>query len=180
MYISPSVTHWYTHYCHLIVQKSPIWSCVLRELAINHLEPKRSSLFCTGKTCYHLFNMMKPNKISLHFHIFKNYLCLSIQLSFYLFPNGQLNLLIFCIMAWPHNQFIPRNSKQTSIMHPKEVFNLHFDLCTTLTSRISCQKGHSRHAYAWRIGPFWQDTLDIYNTMSMAQHKTAVTPLLMH
>ena len=28
-------------------------------------------------------------------------------------------------------------------------------------SRISCQKGPTRHAYAWQIGPFWQDTLDI-------------------
>ena len=28
-------------------------------------------------------------------------------------------------------------------------------------SRVSCQKGHTRHAYAWQIGPFWQDTLDM-------------------
>ena len=27
---------------------------------------------------------------------------------------------------------------------------------------VSCQKGPSRHAYAWPIGPFWQDTLDIF------------------
>ena len=26
----------------------------------------------------------------------------------------------------------------------------------------SCQKGPTRHAYAWQIGPFWQDTLDIW------------------
>ena len=25
---------------------------------------------------------------------------------------------------------------------------------------VSCQKGPNRHAYAWQIGPFWQDTLD--------------------
>ena len=25
---------------------------------------------------------------------------------------------------------------------------------------VSCQKGPTHHAYAWRIGPFWQDTLD--------------------
>ena len=31
-------------------------------------------------------------------------------------------------------------------------------------SRVSCQKGPTRHAYAWPIGPFWQDTLDIYKT----------------
>ena len=28
-------------------------------------------------------------------------------------------------------------------------------------SRVSCQKGPTRHAYAWQIGPFWQDTLDL-------------------
>ena len=26
---------------------------------------------------------------------------------------------------------------------------------------VSCQKGPTRHAFAWQIGPFWQDTLDI-------------------
>ena len=28
-------------------------------------------------------------------------------------------------------------------------------------SRVSCQKGSTRHAYAWQIGPFWQETLDV-------------------
>ena len=27
---------------------------------------------------------------------------------------------------------------------------------------VSCQKGPTRHAYAWQIGPFWQDTLDFW------------------
>ena len=31
-------------------------------------------------------------------------------------------------------------------------------------SRVSCQKGPTRHAYAWQIGPFWQDTLDVCMT----------------
>ena len=31
--------------------------------------------------------------------------------------------------------------------------------------RVSCQKGPTRHAYAWQIGPFWQDTLDMVQTM---------------
>ena len=26
---------------------------------------------------------------------------------------------------------------------------------------VSCQKGPTRYAYGWQIGPFWQDTLDI-------------------
>ena len=29
------------------------------------------------------------------------------------------------------------------------------------TSRVSCQKGATSHAYAWQIAPFWQDTLDM-------------------
>ena len=29
-------------------------------------------------------------------------------------------------------------------------------------SRVSCQKGPIRHAYAWQIGPIWQDTLDLW------------------
>ena len=28
-------------------------------------------------------------------------------------------------------------------------------------SMVSCQKGPTRHAYAWRIGPFWQDALEV-------------------
>ena len=30
------------------------------------------------------------------------------------------------------------------------------------TSMVSYQKGPTRHAYAWQIGPFWQDTLDCH------------------
>ena len=26
---------------------------------------------------------------------------------------------------------------------------------------VSCQKDPTRNAYAWQIGPFWQDTIDI-------------------
>ena len=28
---------------------------------------------------------------------------------------------------------------------------------------VSCQKGPTRHAYAWQIGPFWQDTLEVWD-----------------
>ena len=36
-----------------------------------------------------------------------------------------------------------------------------FIICDFVThmSMVSCQKGPTRHAYAWQIGPFWQDTL---------------------
>ena len=38
---------------------------------------------------------------------------------------------------------------------------------------VSCQKGPTRHAYAWQIGPFWQDTLDIWKLhMAEAPHST--------
>ena len=33
-------------------------------------------------------------------------------------------------------------------------------LKTACISRVSCQKGPTRHAYAWQIGPLWQDILD--------------------
>ena len=26
---------------------------------------------------------------------------------------------------------------------------------------VSCQRGPTRHAYTWQIGPFWQDTLEL-------------------
>ena len=28
-------------------------------------------------------------------------------------------------------------------------------------SMVSCQKGPTHHAYAWQIGPFWQNTLNV-------------------
>ena len=40
--------------------------------------------------------------------------------------------------------------------------------CTKpLRSRVSCQKGPTRHAYVWQIGPFWQDTQDIYYEVNL-------------
>ena len=41
-------------------------------------------------------------------------------------------------------------------------------ICYTYNDRITivfCQKGPTRHAYAWQIGPFWQDILDILSVM---------------
>ena len=35
---------------------------------------------------------------------------------------------------------------------------------------VSCQKGPTRHAYAWQIGPFWEDTLE--KTIMVARHVT--------
>ena len=33
-------------------------------------------------------------------------------------------------------------------------------------SRLSCQKGPTWHVYAWQIGPFWQDTLDMWTAQN--------------
>ena len=46
---------------------------------------------------------------------------------------------------------------------------------------VSCQKGHTRHAYAWQIGPFWQDTLDMkyYTALNDMQAKFHVQTELM-
>ena len=35
-----------------------------------------------------------------------------------------------------------------------------FKMCNDI-SMVSCQKDDTRHAHAWQIGPFWQDTLDL-------------------
>ena len=35
-------------------------------------------------------------------------------------------------------------------------------------SRVSCQKGPTHHAYAWQIGPFWQDALDMLPLFSLS------------
>ena len=32
-------------------------------------------------------------------------------------------------------------------------------------SMVSCQKGPTYHAYAWQIGPFWQETIDLYDSV---------------
>ena len=37
-------------------------------------------------------------------------------------------------------------------------------------SMVSCQKGPTRHAYARQIGPFWQDTLDVYDAVTSPEH----------
>ena len=39
-------------------------------------------------------------------------------------------------------------------------------------SMVSCKKAPPRHAYAWRIGPFWQDTLDVWSTAATQQGNT--------
>ena len=41
-------------------------------------------------------------------------------------------------------------------------------------SMVSCQKGPTRHAYAWHIGPFWQDAFDMYNVFMIIKSSLQV------
>ena len=43
-------------------------------------------------------------------------------------------------------------------------------------SRVSCQKGPTHHAYAWQIGPFWQDTLDMWHHLPMSDRNITEVP----
>ena len=45
--------------------------------------------------------------------------------------------------------------------------NLWTSLKLRQISRVSCQKGPTHHAYAWQIGPFWQDTLDMWSGLRL-------------
>ena len=40
-----------------------------------------------------------------------------------------------------------------------------------MNSKISCQKGLTRHAYAWQIGSFLHDTLDMSILFLRYEHK---------
>ena len=51
-------------------------------------------------------------------------------------------------------------------------------LSKPLLSMVSCQKGPTRHAYAWQIGPFWQDTLDVGVLGYMYTENIAITGTL--
>ena len=48
---------------------------------------------------------------------------------------------------------------------------------------VSCQKGPTRHAYTWQIGPFWQDTLDYWPFVILKHpqhHNIRVWKYLLH
>ena len=71
-----------------------------------------------------------------------------------------------------------RATLQTRWRHQMETFSELLAICAgnspvtgtqylkVTTSMVSGQKGPTRHAYAWQIGPFWQDTLDICSVIS--------------
>ena len=40
-------------------------------------------------------------------------------------------------------------------------FKFEIETQSKYITMVSCQKGPTRHAYAWQIGPFWQDALEL-------------------
>ena len=59
-----------------------------------------------------------------------------------------------------------REGNTFSLFH--DLDNCYCHYCELYISMVSCQKGPTRHAHAWQIRPFWQDTLDIWDTCSTA------------
>ena len=76
----------------------------------------------------------------------------------YFWPFMELYKMSICVGRWAwfanctlhFRHFLLRNYFTISINRPRS---------TTPITMVSCQKGPTRHAYAWQIGPFWQDTL---------------------
>ena len=70
--------------------------------------------------------------------------------------NGSCRTHIFIVSTVPADDLAPLSARTSA------------DTVMTMTSfgisRVSCQKGPTHHAYAWQIGPFWQDTLDMHRT----------------
>ena len=63
-------------------------------------------------------------------------------------------------LSWKNQAFCFLNKQLVSCEYLSlSVLNLKIQL--RHKSLVSCQKGPTCHAYAWQIGPFWQDTLEI-------------------
>ena len=69
-----------------------------------------------------------------------------------------ISCLFSVYFSWRTDNFIRRNLKTGNSIG---AFLLDAVLWKKDISMVSCQKGPTCHAYAWQIGPFWQDTLDI-------------------
>ena len=80
---------------------------------------------------------------------------------FYASRNPFIRLLSLTVLSFIHDisQIVDKhraNDDRSNAIHIK------IKQCIT---RVSCQKGPTRHAYAWQIGPFWQDTLDYHQSV---------------
>ena len=52
-----------------------------------------------------------------------------------------------------------------------------FVWCTDI-SMVPCQKGPTRHAYAWQIGPFSQDTIDLWDRFILRTYCIKVSRII--
>ena len=83
-----------------------------------------------------------------------------------------LNLIdVWFLWKWSSRSFVaPQTDKS---LWPNDTIWQH-------KSRVSCKKGPTRHAYPWQIGPFWQDTLEMWVTISsgdgLLPHNTKPLP----
>ena len=75
---------------------------------------------------------------------------------FYMYWEKKLAYVISCLNGWDPAHMLWENIFKASPhlgMSPAGMLK---------NSMVSCLKGPTRHAYAWQIGPFWQDTLELY------------------
>ena len=73
-----------------------------------------------------------------------------------------------CIKSLPNLLFVTRLARfNWGRQSSRYIENNVYTGVTNHISRVSYQKGPTRHAYAWQIGPFWQDTLDYVLTRGL-------------
>ena len=69
-----------------------------------------------------------------------------------LFHKKLVSVVSRCSARSRMSNYIPLCCVDITAASSVNTFTLHEHYIT----RVSCQKGPTRHAYAWRIGPFWQ------------------------
>ena len=101
-------------------------------------------------------------------------MCNSIQSIFYLdeYPcMPKMLCLLTNLLPWiwmaNNTDMQLENSKQEYWANSTSVF---------INSRVSSQKGPTRHTYAWQIGPFWQDILELSCYMKQYAENLNVKP----
>ena len=76
--------------------------------------------------------------------------------------NGNIDLSQhwLSLVAWWWHQAIAWTNVDLSSMGCMALASGQFQRSAQYITMVSCQKGPTRHAYTWQIGPFWQDTLN--------------------
>ena len=130
-----------------------------------HINTLYTSLICW---CQHFYDYLRHHWLAFYWQYFQIYL---FEINFpYLqainFTLHGTSLLLVSLMGWCQ-------TSNMSLSGP----------VLTQKSMVSCQKGPTCHTNAWQIGPFWQDTLEIFCTdprqsqfQAAARHKR---PLLL-